>query len=136
MLMKPKLIHWFWAGLLLLATGFMLAYIILFFYARSQVAPLIGAGISATDFAAPYFFVMNRGALLGLLMALGLLGYWSIRIRLSADAAQRRGYQQPVIHFTLLLMPVVVALLVALALAHYLQQTEGSFSRYDHFLQS
>ncbi len=133
--MKPKLTPWFWAGVLLLATGFVLAHIILFFFARAKVAPLMGAGIRATDFAAPYFFVMNRGALLGLLLALGMLGYWFIRFRLSVDAAQRWGDQQPVIRFTLLLMPVFVAVLVALALALYLQQTEGAFSRYDRFLQ-
>lgn len=134
--MKPKLTPWFWAGVLLLAAGFVLAHIILFCFARAKVAPLMGAGISATDFAAPYFYVMNRGALLGLLMALGMLGYWSIRFHLSADAAQRWGDQQSVIHFSLLFMPVFVAVLAALALAFYLQQTEGAFSRYDRFLQS
>lgn len=132
--MQPKVTHWFWAGVLLLIAGFVLAHIVLFFYSRSQVS-YIGSGISATDFAAPYFFVINRGALLGLLLALGMLGYWFIRFRLSVDAAQRWGDQQPVIRFTLLLMPVFVAVLVALALALYLQQTEGAFSRYDRFLQ-
>lgn len=133
--MNPKLDYLFWAGVLLLAAGFVLVHIVLFFYARAKVAPLMGVGISATDFAAPYFFVMNRGALLGLLMALGMMGYWSIRFRLSADAAQRLGYQQSVLQFTLLLMPVLIAVLVTLGLALYLQQTEGAFSRYDRFLQ-
>ena len=135
MIMNGKLTTRFFAGLFLLAGSFVLAYIILFFYARAQVAPLMRSGPSATDFAAPYFFVINRGALVGLLMALGMLGYWSIRFHLSADAAQRWDYQQSVIHFSLLLMPVFVAVLVALALALYLQQTEGAFSRYDRFLQ-
>jgi hypothetical protein len=134
-LMKPKLTPWFWAGLLLLTASFVLTYIVVAFYSRSQVSHLMGGGISATDFAAPYFFVINRGAMLGLLLALAIPVYWRIRFHVAADALQLYGHQHWVIHFTLLLLPVLVALLAALALALYLQQTEGAFSRYDRFLQ-
>lgn len=86
-----KLTTRFFAGLFLLLGSFVLTHIILFFYARAQVAPLMGRGISATDFAAPYFFVINRGAMLGLLIALVILVYWCVRFHLAADATQLFG---------------------------------------------
>lgn len=133
--MKPKLTPWFWAGVLLLAAGFVLAHIILFFFARAKVAPLMGAGISATDFAAPYFYVMNRGVIVGLLLALCLLGYGQIRARRATTATQLSSNQPGVMPVILLLMPLLVALVSTVTLAFYVQQIDGAFTRYDHFLQ-
>lgn len=133
--MNGKLTTPFFTGLLLLLGSFVLAYIILFFYARAQVAPLMRSGPSATDFAAPYFFVINRGAFLGLLLAFGLFGYWRLRVGLSAGAAQRLRTHEAIMRFMLLFAPLIVAIAAALTLAIYIQQIDGAFSRYNHLLQ-
>ncbi len=133
--MNGKLTTPFFAGLLLLIGSFVLAHIILFFYVRAQVAPLMGGGPSATDFAAPYFFVINRGAMLGLLLAFGLYGYWRLRVGLSAGAAQWLRNHEAIIRFMLLFAPLIVAIAAALTLAIYIQQLDGAFSRYNHLLQ-
>ena len=135
MLMNSKLTTRFFAGVVLLAGSFVLAYIIVAFYSRAQVAPLMGRGISATDFAAPYFFVINRGAMLGLLIAVCTLAYWRLRRLLPTGTAQSSNTRDTFLRFMLLFAPVLVALAAALTLAIYLQQTEGAFSRYDRFLQ-
>jgi hypothetical protein len=133
--MNGKLTTPFFAGLLLLLGSFVLAHIILFFYARAQVAPLMRSGPSATDFAAPYFFVINRGAFLGLLLAFGLFGYWRLRVGLSTGAAQRLRNHEAIMRFMLLFAPLLVAIAAALTLAIYIQQLDGAFSRYNHLLQ-
>lgn len=125
----------FFAGLFLLVGSFVLAHIILFFYARAQVAPLMRSGPSASDFALPYMFVINRGAFLGLLLAFGLFGYWRVRGRLSASAEERFRNHEAFIRLMLLFAPLFVAIAAALTLAIYIQQTDSAFSRFNHLLQ-
>lgn len=121
--MNGKLTTPFFTGLLLLAGSFVLAYIIVVFYSRAQVAHLMGRGISPSEFAEPYLFFINRGALIGFLSAIGTFVYWRFRLHFVVDTGQFFATHTAFIRFTMWYLPLLVAIAGAFVIAFYLQQT-------------
>lgn len=119
------LTDWLYAGILFLGGYAVLAFIIVNL-SQPQVVHRIDGGISVvTDFTALAIYVISGGALLGLLVAIGVYVYWRRRLHLMVDAnpffAMRAGF----ICLTLWWLPLVVAMTGAFALAVYLQQNFG-----------